>query len=146
MKQLTYRATVDGQALVIRFATSGSEFATDDPTDALVDDPPRCAGAAGAHAWCAVVAAWRRREDRSQRWQRDVVRDVVGAARRRFAAASDAQQRIPIHVFQAEATRAAERHYPPPPVADAPPPTLPPSLRDAVLHTPSGPRRDRFGA
>lgn len=137
MKQLTYKATVDGDTLVVRWAGRG--FETTDPTDALLDDPPRCAGAAGAHAWCAVVAAWRRREDHGLRWQREVVREVVGDARRRWKAAAEAHQRHPIHVFQDAATRVAEEHYPPPrrAVADA----IPPALRGAVLPPTPGRRR-----
>lgn len=139
MKQLTYKATVGGDTLVVRWAGRG--FETTDRTDALLDDPPRCAGAAGAHAWCAVVAAWRRREDPELPWRRDVVREVVGDARRRWKLAAEAQQRLPIHAFQKAATRVAEEHYPPPrrrAAADA----VPPALRGAVRAPVPARRRD----
>lgn len=140
MKQLTYRATVGGQSLVIRFA--GGEFETSDPTEAMLDDPPRCAGAAGAHAWYAVVLAWHHRRDRSVRWHRDVVRDIVGEARRSWNAGADAHQRHPIHVFQEAAKHRAEEHYAP--VADhaVDHVELPPALRGAVLR-PAPHRRGR---
>lgn len=138
MKQLTYRATVDGRTLVVRWAGRG--FETTDPSEALLDDPPRCAGAAGAHAWCAVVAAWRRREDHGIPWRKDVVREVVGDARRRWEEAAAAHHRLPIHVFQEAATRVAEEHYPPP-RRRASATAVPPALRDAVLPPVTGRRR-----
>ena len=140
MKQLTYKASVDGETLVIRFAGTG--FETVDPTEALQDDPPRCAGTAGAHAWCAVVVAWRRREDQHLGWRRDLVREVVSDARQRWKAGAEVHQRHPIHVFQDEATRRAEEHYAPPRqgrgTAHA---SIPPALRGAVLRPPAGQRR-----
>ncbi|CAB4936692.1 unannotated protein [freshwater metagenome] len=139
MKQLTYRATVGGEDLRIRFVHD--EFETDDPHEAMLDDPPRCAGAAGAHAWYAVVLAWHHRADRSVRWRRDVVREIVGEARERWSAAAEAQGRLPIHVFQDAARRRAEEHYAPAaPSAPADVP-LPPALRAAVLQPRSRPGR-----
>lgn len=138
MKQLTYKATVDGDTLVVRWAGRG--FETTDPTEALLDDPPRCAGAAGAHAWCAVVAVWRRREDARLRWQKELVREIVGDARRRWKVAAEAQQRHPIHVFQDAATRVAEEHYPPP-VRRSTTDAVPAALRGAVRPPVPGRRR-----
>jgi hypothetical protein len=142
VKQLVYRATVEGQTLVVRFA--GAEFEIVDPTEAMLDDPPRCAGAAGAHAWCAVVVAWRHRDDRSSRWRRDLVRDVVADARRTWADGAEQHQRHLIHVFQDAATAQAEAHYPParPRTRTHAHAEIPPALRGAVLR-PATPRRDR---
>lgn len=135
MKQLTYKATVDGGTLVVRSAGTG--FETVDPTEALLDDPPRCPGAAGAHAWCAVVLAWRRRGDERIGWRRDLVREVVSDARQRWKHGAEEHQRLPIHVFQDEATRRAEEHYAPPQQArQAAHASIPPALRGAVLHPP----------
>jgi hypothetical protein len=138
MKQLTYRATVGGETLSIRFAHG--EFETTDPTDSMLDDPPRCAGAAGAHAWYAVVLAWHHRGDRHVRWKREVVRDVVGDARRRWTAAAEAHQRLPIHVFQDEARERAEEHYAPRAARTTVAADLPPALRGAVLPGPAARR------
>lgn len=139
MKQLTYRATVDGATLVVRFGGAG--FETVDPTDALLDDPPRCAGTAGAHAWCAVVLAWRRRADPRVGWRRDLVREVVGEARQEWKAAAARHQRHPIHVFQDAATRRAEEHYVPLRASrDADDAAIPPALRGAVLRSAAPPR------
>lgn len=136
MKQLTYRATVAGQTLVIRFAAG--EFQTTDPTDALLDDPPRCAGTAGAHAWNAVVLAWHHRRDPTVRWHRDVVRDAVGDARRAFDEGAERQHRHPIHVFQDAARALAEQHYAPV-SRSAAPGEVPPALRGALLRPSSRP-------
>ncbi|MEV4420605.1 hypothetical protein AB0L40_11620 [Patulibacter sp. NPDC049589] len=136
MKQLTYRASVGGRPLVVRYSTEG--FQTTDPTEAMADDPPRSEGAAGAHAWTAVVGAWRRRQDRAIPWDREVVRDAVGEARRAFAEGAAGHHRAAIHVFQDAATRRAEERYPPPARTDGPP-TVPPSLRGAVVHPPQRP-------
>ncbi|MDO9408284.1 hypothetical protein [Patulibacter sp.] len=135
MKQLTYRATIGGEHLVIRFARG--EFETVDPSEAMLDDPPRCAGAAGAHAWYAVVLAWHRRGDHGVRWHRDVVREIVGDARRRWADGAEAHQRHPIHVFQDAARESAERHYPPPAPRAAVEVELPPALRGSLLRPPA---------
>lgn len=140
MKQLTYKATVDGATLVIRFA--GVAFETTDPTEAMLDDPPRCAGTAGAHAWCAVVVAWRHREDQHIAWKRDLVRAVVSDARQHWKDGAEHHQRHPIHVFQDEATRRAQEHYAPARVLrEAAHASIPPALRGAVLRAPS--RGDR---
>lgn len=139
MKQLTYRATVEGQTLTIRFARG--EFETTDPTDSMLDDPPRCAGAAGAHAWYAVVLAWHHRRDQSVRWNRDVVRDVVGEARRLWAAGAEIHQRHPIHVFEEAARERAEQQYVPTSARVAARAPIPPALRGAVLHPPGQAQR-----
>lgn len=130
MKQLTYRATVGGEDLRIRFV--GDEFETEDPNESMLDDPPRCAGAAGAHAWYAVVLAWHHRADRGVRWRKDVVREIVGEARRTWTAAAEAHQRLPIHAFQDAARASAEEHYAPATPSVAAEVQLPPALRGAV--------------
>jgi hypothetical protein len=132
MTRLSYRATVEDRPLVVRYTEDG--FEASDPTGALADDPTRFPGAAGAHAWWAVVLVWRRR-DGDAPWDPDVVREIVAEAREGWTAGAAAGRRPTIRDVQAAATRRALGHFP---SRVAPPrrPPVPPALRGAIVPPP----------